>query len=117
MSKIFKLIINNDSENLALVRLNTSFIASRIGFDVEEIEDIKVSVGEAINYQLNLSKQMEIEFILYEDKLDIHVINDKLSEKEENENLDRFAKMILETLMDEVSFDSDRIFLSKKLKV
>lgn len=117
MSKIFKLKMENSSENIALVRLNTSFIANKVGFDIEEIEDIKVSVSEAVNYQLELSTEMEVEFFQYDDKIEINVINDKLSEKEIHGNLDKFAKMILETLMDEVIFEKDRIFISKKKKV
>lgn len=62
MDKTYKLIIDNISENISLVRLNTSFIASRIDFNIEEIEDITVSVSEAVNYQLNISKKLKLNF-------------------------------------------------------
>ncbi|WP_100065401.1 anti-sigma regulatory factor [Miniphocaeibacter massiliensis] len=118
MSKIYKLTIENISENISLVRLNSSFIASRINFNVEEIEDIKVSVSEAMNYQLNLSKTTEVEFILSDNKIEINVINENIRDKEIVDNSsDEFAKMILESLMDEVLFEENKIYLSKSLKV
>ena len=117
MAILYKLTIENNSENILLVRLNSTFIASRINFNVEDIEDIKVSVSEAMNYQLNLSNTTDIEFNLYEDKLVISVINENLKDKEiEYESSDKFAKMILESLMDEVVFEDDKILLSKYLK-
>lgn len=116
MERKYKLIIENNPENIGLVRLNTAFIASRIDFDIEAIEDIKVSISEAVNYQLNLSKTTEIEFILTEDKLDIYVKNDRLVDKKCDDEPNKFAKMILETLMDEVIFEEDKIFLSKNIK-
>ncbi len=117
MSKLYKLEVENNSENIALVRLNSSFIASRIEFNVEEIEDIKVSVSEAMNYQLNLSEKTSIEFVLHEDKIEISVINEKLKDKKvDSEDSDKFVKMILESLMDEVVFEDRLIHLSKYLK-
>lgn len=116
MNKTYKLIVDNISENISLVRLNTSFIASRIDFNIEEIEDIKVSVSEAVNYQLNISEKTEIEFLLTNNEIQIDVINENLHKKEINDDSDKFAKMILETLMDKVVFGDRKIHLSKKLK-
>lgn len=117
MNDIYKLTMKNTAENISLARLNVSFVANKLGFNIEEIEDIKVSVSEALNYQLNLSEKTEIEFILKDNVIEIFVYNNKL---EENENLNnesnKFAKMILETLMDSVIFEKDRIYLSKKLQ-
>ena len=43
----FKMTVPNASEFVSVIRLAISGIASRMGFSIEEIEDIKVAVSEA----------------------------------------------------------------------
>ncbi|GIU90461.1 MAG: hypothetical protein KatS3mg010_1560 [Acidimicrobiia bacterium] len=40
---------------MRLVRLTTSGVASRLGFDVEEVEDLRVAVDELANIVLRLA--------------------------------------------------------------
>ncbi|MFC4779553.1 anti-sigma B factor RsbW [Paenibacillus sp. GCM10023252] len=47
--KRIKLQIPAEAENMELVRLTLYGIASKMGFSYEEIEDMKVAVGEACN--------------------------------------------------------------------
>ncbi len=71
-----KLSIPNKAEYVSVVRLTTSAIASRMGFDIEEIEDIKVSIAEACTSTLENSldnQNIDIEFGVFEDKLVISV--------------------------------------------
>ncbi len=43
------LSIPTKSEYVSVARLTSSVIANNMGFDIEDIEDIKVAVGEACN--------------------------------------------------------------------
>ncbi len=47
MSDCLGLLIPNKPEYVSVVRLTTSAIASRMGFNIEQIEDIKVAIAEA----------------------------------------------------------------------
>lgn len=48
-----ELILPLKAEFVSVARLTTSGIASRIGFDIDTIEDIKVSVAEVCNRIIN----------------------------------------------------------------
>ena len=41
--------ISSNPEYVSLVRLMVSGIANKIGFSIEEIDDIKVSISESFN--------------------------------------------------------------------
>ncbi|MCT4594648.1 MAG: ATP-binding protein [Anaeromicrobium sp.] len=47
MSDVFTISVPSKAEYVNVVRLTTSAVASRMGFNIEEIEDIKVAVAEA----------------------------------------------------------------------
>lgn len=102
-------------ENFALARLNVSFIANKVGFNIEEVEDIKVSLNEALNLLLGSAEQVKIVFFSSENKLDIEVIAIN-PDKNKTEEPNKFARIILETLMDEVEIEEGLIKLSKTLK-
>ena len=102
-------------ENFALARLNVSFIANKVGFNIEEVEDIKVSLNEALNLLLGSAEQVKMVFFSSENKLDIEVIAIN-PDKNKTEEPNKFARIILETLMDEVEIEEGLIKLSKTLK-
>lgn len=115
-----KLSVPNKAEYVSVVRLTTSAIASRMGFDIEEIEDIKVAIAEActntLENGLNSEKEnFDIEFDMYMDKLVITVkgigkeINtDNITElKVEDFGEGNLGIFIINSLMDEVNIASD----------
>ncbi|WP_300409278.1 anti-sigma regulatory factor [Lagierella sp.] len=113
--KKYYLSFENTPENFSLARLTVSFIANSIGFNIEEVEDIKVSISEALNLQLGISKEVKIVFYSMENRLEIDVIAlDPHLDREGESN--KFAKIILETLMDEVKIEEGIIKISKTLK-
>jgi len=69
------LLLPAKSEFVSTARLTASSVASRIGFNIDEIEDIKVAVSEVCN--IVLSKvgddliQYKISFEINNDKLEI----------------------------------------------
>lgn len=105
-------------EYMLVVRLTTSAVASRAGFDVDEIEDIKLAVSEAGIFMMNHSKSvkwLELEFSVDKDKgiwIDIlasEAIHQDavLSESEQSE----LSFYIMESLMDRVEKVVDNGFL------
>lgn len=102
---------------ISMVRLSTSSIAYNIGLDVDEIEDIKVSIGEACINSLSVTndESIKIEFFLYEDKLEITVtgVKDNIPENIEENKERELGVLIIKSLMDEVEFNSNGIKMSK----
>lgn len=78
MKTIIGLSLPAKSEYLNIVRLTLYGIASNIGFSFEQIEDMKVALGEACNnvilhaYKDNCSGVLNLEFEIEENGLRIH---------------------------------------------
>ncbi|SCG84588.1 anti-sigma B factor [Proteiniborus sp. DW1] len=115
-----KLSIPNKAEYVSVVRLTTSAIASRMGFDIEEIEDIKVAIAEACTNTLehgsnNKEENFDIDFDMYVDKLIITVKGigkDFSTENIEELKVEDFGEgnlgiFIINSLMDEVNIIND----------
>ncbi|SHK00395.1 ATP-binding protein [Paramaledivibacter caminithermalis] len=63
-------------EYVSIVRMTSSVIANKIGFNIEDIEDIKVAVGEACNNAVLHgcdSNIFKVEFIISEEKFIIEI--------------------------------------------
>lgn len=74
--KCIDLSIPANPEYVSIVRMTASVVANSIGFDFEEIEDIKVAVSEACNNVVVHSKKednFDIRFISEGEKLGIVV--------------------------------------------
>lgn len=117
---IIKLNIPRKASYISLIRLIASGIAYNLALNIDEIEDIKVSIGEACINSLNFSEDDEI-FLIFqieEDKLSIKVsgvkenIPDILDEKKERE----LGLLIIKSLMDEVKFDDNGIEMIKYIE-
>src|SRR5699024_5720393 len=67
------------AEYVGIVRLSTSGIANRMGFNYEEIEDLKVAISEAMSnatthaYDEKDGGEVTIGFGLYPDRLEVMV--------------------------------------------
>lgn len=113
-----KISIPSKAEYVSLARLTASSIANRVGFNIEEIEDIKVAIGEACTNAIKHGiddKNYDLEFFIYEKELKIKVrdygiCNDCIKSKEPNiEDLNEggLGLFIIETLMDEVEYTGE----------
>jgi serine/threonine-protein kinase RsbW len=86
-----RLTIPANAEYLHIVRLTLFGIANKVGFSFEQIEDMKLAVGEACNnvvlhaYKEGQSGILELNFEMVERGLSIHI-------KDEGESFD-FAKI------------------------
>lgn len=116
---VIKLKIPARGEYLSLIRLTASSVAAKMGFNIDDIDDIKVSVGEActsIIESLNPKEESEfkIEYTVSEDTLDIEIKSKVKSENKENESIEEedlelaslleegLGIMIIQSLMDDV---------------
>jgi len=90
---IINITIPRKPDYISLVRLTTSSIACSMGLNIDDIDDIKVSIGEACVNSLMLSNndKISLDFEIDEEKLCIRVtdvkenIPEELDEKKEIE--------------------------------
>lgn len=112
--------IENIAEYLGVIRLTTSAVSNKIGFNIDEIDDIKVSIGEActniIKHGISEDKgNIDISYFLYSDKLVISIKDkgkgfdiSKIKEPNIEElNESGLGIFIIKSLMDEVEIISD----------
>lgn len=117
---IINLTIPRKPDYISLVRLTTSGIAYSMGLNVDDIEDIKVSIGEACinSFMLNDSEDISLIFEIDEEKLSIKVTNvrenipEDLDETKERE----LGLLIIKSLMDEVIFNEEGIKMIKYIE-
>ncbi len=116
-----KLSVPSKPEYVGVVRLTLSAIASRIGFDVEKIEDMKVAVAEActnaIMHGCRCAKdsKFNIDFVSNGEKLTISVYDDGKGcelESIQDPNLNEpkeggLGIFIIKSLMDQVDIESE----------
>lgn len=122
---VIKLTVPSKGEYLSLIRLTVSSVAARMGFNIDDIDDIKVSIGEACtNIMENLNpeedNEFKIKYIADRDKLKIKISTkgkgypkSKLEESklEEIQDLsetldDGLGMMIIKSLMDSVKISN-----------
>ncbi len=117
---IISLTIPNKPDYISLARLTASGIGSSMGLNVEDIEDIKVSIGEACINSLILNERdiISLNFEIDEEKLCIKVTDVKeylpevLEERKERE----LGLLIIKSLMDEVIFNEYGIEMIKYIE-
>lgn len=95
---------------LKSMRLLAASLASDIGFDIEEVEDIRVVVSEAINYKMS-DRNIKINFYTKENLMKVEVIG---KDREIEEEKLKIKQIILEQLADKVEVVEDKIILTKE---
>jgi serine/threonine-protein kinase RsbW len=86
-------------------RLTASSIANRMGFDIDEIEDIKAAVSEACTYIIKTmtvtpKSSFEISFDLNPGEMAITIIT--LGETNHQPQSDEMSMMMIQALVDEL---------------
>ena len=115
----YDLISMNMSVNpdfVSVIRLTLSGVASRIGFSLDDIEDMKVCVSEACTNAIKHSKkdEFQVKFYVYPDRLTIEVLDDGIgydvdslaSPDLKNPKTSGLGIFIIKTLMDEIEIKS-----------
>lgn len=119
MKDSIKLTIPCKAEYISVVRLTASSIASNIGMNIEDIEDIKVSIAEACINAMVDKEMLDISFNIYKDRLSIYVDNvEENREKTLNSTnkQDGLGMLIIKSLMDEVYFTDKGVEMTKYIE-
>lgn len=90
------------------LRLFAASLASDLGFNIEEVEDIRVVVSEAVNYKLN-EEDITINFYAEEKNLKVEVIG---KDRELEPRALSMRDLILEELCDELEIEDEKIVLT-----
>lgn len=119
-SDLIKLSVPNKPEYVSVIRLTVSGIANRMGFDIEEIEDIKVAISEACTNAIThgfcqKEDNFNVDFLSGEEKLIIKVYDNGkgcLSQNIKTPNLQELKEgglgiFIIKSLMDDVEILSN----------
>lgn len=122
MDKIV-LKIPKKSEYMSTIRLTTSALANLNGFNIDEIEDIKVIISEICTFFIKNIEQnvedFEINYQIFEGKIIVSVVdlnNGQISENS-NSNSD-MSIMIIESLSDNYSYDlNNKTITFEKIKL
>ena len=112
-----KMEIASNPQYVSVIRFTTSGIANKIGFCLEDIEDIKVAVSEACTNAIkhSLDNKFSVEYTIFENGLTITIIDSgkgydvdsidvpNLEEPKES----GLGLFIIQSLMDEVEIKSN----------
>lgn len=108
--------INSNPEYVGIIRLTTSGIANKIGFSMDDIEDLKVAVSEACTNAIKHSNDnmFNITFSILENGLTIEIqdngkgydVDNAAKPDLENPKENGLGLFIIQTLMDDVSIES-----------
>lgn len=121
MDKI-NLSIPKKSEYMSTVRLTTSALSNLNGFNIDDIEDLKVIVSEVCTFFINNMEEnkepLNIEYKVDEENLTVEVTdlnNGKIDQK--NKANSEMCIMIIESLADNYNFDLEnkKIIFEKNL--
>lgn len=111
-----KMEISSNPDYVGIIRLTTSGIANKIGFSIDDIEDIKVAVSEACTNAIKHSddEKFNITFNILDNRLDIEIkdngsgydIDSVPTPDLENPKENGLGLFIIQALMDDVSIES-----------
>ena len=111
-----KMEISANPEYVSIIRLTTSGIANKVGFCIDDIEDLKVAISEACTNAIkhSLEDRFTIIYSMIENGLTIEIIDNgkgydrsTVSEPDiDNLKESGMGLFIIESLMDEVIVES-----------
>ena len=107
-----KITINipSNKKYIKSIRLFTASLASDLGFNIEQVEDLRVVVSEAINYKIS-DQDITIEFLPEDKNLSIKVIG---KDKTLDERALNMRDLILKELADEVNISEDALEIKQR---
>lgn len=115
--EVTKLTIPSRPQYISVIRLVASGIGSQLNLSIDDIEDLKVSVAEACINVINFGNtdEISVEFIVNETELIIEIedVVHSISKESENYMESNLGLMIIESLMDEVTFTDKGVKLIK----
>ncbi|WMM24712.1 ATP-binding protein [Tissierella sp. MB52-C2] len=117
---IISLKIPRKPDYISLIRLTTSGIGNSMALSIDDIEDIKVSIGEAcINaLMLNEKEEILIVFEIEEERLTVKVtgVTEEIPDHIEDKKERQLGLLIIKSLMDKVEFTENGIEMIKYIE-
>lgn len=109
MNKKITMTLPVCEEGVRIVRMTSSAIANSIGFNIDDIEDIKMSISEALILIMGEEiNEYSVVFIMDDESIVIEVGN--YNNEPSNEKM---SMQIIHSLMDEVDFVDGLLRLKK----
>ena len=109
MDKISIKIPQNNHYQKSL-RLFVAGLASDLNFDIEQIEDLKVLLSEAINFKMGKGG-LDLAFLVGEDRLSIEVVGE---DKKTDAKAIAMRDAILSALADEIEIEGDLLRITMR---
>ncbi len=109
-------IIPRKPDYISTVRLVSSSLGNKIGYNIDQIEDLKVAMGEAciLSFGKSIDDEIKIVYNLLKEKLEVVVSwAESLAEEGEETKESNMGRMIIESLMDEVYYSNNEIKIVK----
>ena len=101
--------IPKKSEYMSTIRLTSSALSNLRGFNIDEIEDIKVTVSEICTFFINNLKndisELEINYEIFSNKIIVTVADLNEGQISKDCLKDNMSIMIIESLSDNYSYD------------
>ncbi len=120
--ELVRLRLPADPFSRQLIRLAVYLVASRMDFDLAQLEDLRIAVDEATNYVLDYTLNrttIEVEIAPGKEYLEV-ILNSKVAEDSDTRSLmpESFSRMIMECVVDDVQIKREegtcRISLTKR---
>jgi serine/threonine-protein kinase RsbW len=101
---------------ISTVRLISSSLGNKMGYNIDQIEDLKVAMGEAciLSFGKAIDDEVKIVYNLLKEKLEVVVSwAESSTEKDEESKESNMGRMIIESLTDEVYYLDNEIKIVK----
>ena len=105
----FNFVVPAKGENLSMVRLTTSAIASKSNFSIDKIEDLKLCISEICNIIIKgeASDVFNIEYFLGDDEIEVSLLDLSKPKKEMGDI--EMSQMIIKALIEDITFSQESI--------
>lgn len=103
-NKNIELKIPKHPECISVARLTSAGIGHNLGFNLDDIEDIKVCIGEACVNSLSDDKVENIDIKFETSKTELSIIVNGVVDHSDSTNELKFGILIIKSLMDKVDF-------------
>jgi serine/threonine-protein kinase RsbW len=104
VGEVVRLSVPGSLEFVRVVRLTAAAVAARYGFDVEEIEDLRVAVDELASVVIDAGSGAEITFSF--SNLDSALLIEGSGPVDRPPVLDDLTRQILNVVVDDVEIDA-----------
>ena len=110
MADRVRLEIPAKPEYASVLRLTVAAVLNNLNASIEDIEDIRVAVSEALN-KMFLGDTVQVEMMYVEKKIILKFIADRSIRLEQ----DDMGTLIMKSLMDSVEWEDNIIILEKEI--